>query len=77
MFTLTGDGGSVRGDAGRLFRTRNRYRDVALSPDHTRLYVATDSDGRAGPQSGSRTGTLDNPGGVLEFPLTGLTTASR
>ncbi|MHC1560022.1 glucose/sorbosone family PQQ-dependent dehydrogenase [Actinomycetospora sp. C-140] len=76
VFRLTTDGGSVRGDTTQLFRTRNRYRDVALSPDHTRLYVATDSDGLAGPQSGSRTGTLDNPGSVLEFPLTGLSAAS-
>ncbi len=77
VFKLTGDGGSLQGDTNQLFRTRNRYRDVALSPDHTHLYVATDSDGQAGPQSGSRTGTLDDPGSVLEFPLTGLTPASR
>jgi PQQ-dependent dehydrogenase (s-GDH family) len=77
VFKLTGDGGSVQGASTQLFRTQNRYRDVALSPDHTRLYVATDSDGLAGPQSGSHTGTLANPGSVLEFPLTGLTTAAR
>ncbi|GLZ49103.1 hypothetical protein Acsp06_52880 [Actinomycetospora sp. NBRC 106375] len=76
VFRLTADGGSVRGDTTQLFRTRNRYRDVALSPDRTRIYVATDSDGLAGPQSGSHTGTLDNPGSVLEFPLTGLSAAS-
>ena len=74
VFKLTGDGASVQGDTIQLFRTPNRYRDVTLSPDHTRLYVATDSDGLAGPQSGSHTGTLANPGSVLEFPLTGLTT---
>ncbi|NMO91196.1 quinoprotein glucose dehydrogenase [Actinomycetospora sp. TBRC 11914] len=77
VFPLTGDGGSLRGDTIQLFRTRNRYRDVALSADHTHLYVATDSDGQAGPQSGSRTGTLDDPGSVLEFPLTGLTAPTR
>ncbi|WP_433788030.1 glucose/sorbosone family PQQ-dependent dehydrogenase [Actinomycetospora sp. CA-101289] len=70
VFKLTGDGGSVQGDTTQLFRTQNRYRDVALSPDRTRLYVATDSDGPAGPQSGSHTGALANPGSVLEFPLT-------
>ena len=43
-----------------------------LSAPATRLYLATDR--LAGPQSGSHTGTLANPGSVLEFPLTGLTT---
>jgi PQQ-dependent dehydrogenase (s-GDH family) len=67
---LTQDGGSAQGDVIQLFRTRNRYRDLAISPDHTKIYVATDSEGKAGPQSGSITGDLDNPGSVLEFTLT-------
>jgi PQQ-dependent dehydrogenase (s-GDH family) len=67
---LAGNGADVQGDMTQMFRTRNRYRDVAVSPDHTRLYIATDSDGLAGPQSGSHTGELDNPGSILEFPLT-------
>jgi len=71
VFKLTGDGGSVQGDTRQLFRTRNRYRDTAISPDHTKIYIATDSEGKAGPQSGSRTGVLDNPGSILEFALTG------
>jgi hypothetical protein len=66
---LTQDGGSVQGDVTQLFRTRNRYRDLAINPDHTKIYVATDSEGKAGPQSGSLTGDLDNPGSVLEFTL--------
>ncbi|WP_064743139.1 glucose/sorbosone family PQQ-dependent dehydrogenase [Pseudonocardia spinosispora] len=69
VLKLTQDGGSVQGDVLQLFRTRNRYRDVALSPDHTKIYVATDSEGKAGPQSGSVTGDLDNPGSILEFAL--------
>jgi len=70
VFKLSGDGDYVQGDTQQLFRTRNRYRDVALSPDHTKIYIATDSDGTAGPQSGSKTGILDNPGSILEFALT-------
>jgi PQQ-dependent dehydrogenase (s-GDH family) len=70
VFKLTQDGAWVGGDVVQLFRTRNRYRDVALSPDHTKVYVATDSEGKAGPQSGSVTGDLDNPGSILEFALT-------
>lgn len=60
----------VQGDVVQLFRTRNRYRDVAVSPDHTKIYVATDSEGMAGPGSGSLSGKLDNPGSILEFALT-------
>jgi len=70
VFKLSGDGNFVQGDTQQLFRTRNRYRDVALSPDRTKIYIATDSDGTAGPQSGSKTGVLDNPGSILEFALT-------
>jgi hypothetical protein len=60
----------VQGDVQQLFRTQNRYRDIALSPDHTKIYIATDDDGLAGPQSGSHTGALANPGSILEFALT-------
>lgn len=70
VFKLTGDAGSVQGDTEQLFPTRNRYRDTALSPDHTKIYIATDSEGSSGPQSLQQTGTLDNPGAILEFALT-------
>jgi len=70
VLKLTKDGNWVQGDVVRLFRTRNRYRDLAISPDRTRAYVATDSEGPAGPGSGSQSGKLDNPGSVLDFALT-------
>jgi PQQ-dependent dehydrogenase (s-GDH family) len=70
VLKLTGDGGSVQGDVEQLFPTRNRYRDTAVSPDHTKIYIATDSEGSSGPQSMQQTGQLDNPGSVLEFSLT-------
>ncbi|MDQ4032094.1 MAG: PQQ-dependent sugar dehydrogenase [Actinomycetota bacterium] len=40
---LTQDGGSVRGDITQYFKTTNRYRDLALSPDNRTVYIATDS----------------------------------
>jgi len=46
VFKLSGDGNCVQGDTQQLFRTRNRYRDTAVSPDHTKIYIATDSHGQ-------------------------------
>ena len=70
VLKLTQDGGSVQGDVLPLFRTANRYRDTAVSADHRTIYVACDSEGKAGPQSGSSSvGELANPGAVLAFTL--------
>jgi len=66
---LSQDGGSAQGDVLELFRTHNRYRDVAISADHSRIYVATDSTGLGGAKPGEQTGPLDNPGTILEFAL--------
>lgn len=68
---LTEDGGSVQGDVTQFFKTTNRYRDLALSPDYRTVYIVTDSGGRAGPQSGPPTEKLDNPGAILEFTVAG------
>ncbi len=68
---LTQDGGSVQGDITQFFKTTNRYRDLALSPDSRTVYIVTDSAGRAGPQSGPPTEKLDNPGAILQFTYVG------
>jgi PQQ-dependent dehydrogenase (s-GDH family) len=50
-----------------LFRTDNRYRDLALSPDRQTVYVATDSAGfTSGPSQGSDQ-KLDHRGAILAF----------
>ena len=49
-------GGGVLGETTELFRTRNRYRDVAVDPDGQTIYVAVDS-----------TGSRANPGAILAF----------
>jgi hypothetical protein len=41
-----------------LFRSENRYRDVAFDPDGRTIYVITDSSGPRRP-SGVAYGTLD------------------
>ncbi len=69
---LTGDGRSVA-DVQELFRTVNRYRDIAIGRDHRTFYLATDYEGlgRTTDLSGARTEKLTNPGAILEFTYTG------
>jgi len=51
---LSADGNSIVSEAPELWRTKNRYRDLAIHPDGKTFYVATDNDG-------------ENPGAILEF----------
>jgi hypothetical protein len=66
---LNASGDATSGTATKLFKTTNRYRDLAIAPDKRTFYVITDSDGStSGPTSGSMQ-TLDDRGAVLEFKL--------
>jgi PQQ-dependent dehydrogenase (s-GDH family) len=65
---LSADGGHVA-SVEPLWRTTNRYRDIAISPDGRTFYVATDSSGRTKDENGTPTDVLDNPGSILEFEL--------
>ncbi|GAA2569076.1 hypothetical protein GCM10010435_48710 [Winogradskya consettensis] len=51
----------------RLWVSRNRYRDTALSPDGTTVYVATDSTGMVRGPDGTPTDVLTDPGAILAF----------
>jgi hypothetical protein len=53
------------------FKTSNRYRDIALSPNGQKLYLLTDSIGTTSGPSGTGTSSLANPGAILEFSYTG------
>lgn len=64
---LNADGRSVNGEAVEYFRSVNRYRDIALSPDERSIYVITDVEGRTVDASGASTLSLQNPGAILEF----------
>jgi aldose sugar dehydrogenase len=57
------------------FRTTNRYRDIAISPDGKKIYLITDSTGTTSGPSGTGTTTLANPGSILEFLYTGASLA--
>jgi len=64
---LAADGRSVKEPPAELFRTTNRYRDVALNPDGRTIYLATDPSGPNRDPSGVANQKLANPGSILEF----------
>lgn len=61
-----------------LFNSENRYRDLAISPDGSTVYVITDTTGPAQTLGGGEATTdLWNPGALLEFKYTGSNTSSN
>ncbi|MGH3550801.1 MAG: glucose/sorbosone family PQQ-dependent dehydrogenase [Pseudonocardiaceae bacterium] len=66
---LTQDGGSIQGDVTQYFKTANRYRALALSPDHRKVYILTDTNGLVASESGSPVEQLAEPGAILEFSV--------
>jgi hypothetical protein len=48
-----------------LFRSENRYRDLAFDPDGRTIYVITDFSGPAQAIEGGATSELWNPGSLL------------
>lgn len=64
---LSPDHRGVLGDAVPLFKTTNRYRDVAVNPDGRTFYVITDSEGSTQSVDGGATDSLEDPGSILEF----------
>ena len=64
---LSPDGRSAVGEPIELFRTANRYRDVAMNPDGLTIYVATDNAGRTTGRTGEMTQELENPGAIIQF----------
>jgi PQQ-dependent dehydrogenase (s-GDH family) len=66
---LSDDGRSAVGANEELFRTANRYRDIAIGRDPRTLYLATDPAGlgRTTDPAGMSTRTYANPGAILEF----------
>ena len=53
------------------FRSSNRYRDIALSPDGKKIYLITDSIGSTSGPSGSGTSALTDRGAIIEYTYTG------
>jgi PQQ-dependent dehydrogenase (s-GDH family) len=65
--TLNKDGTALAREPVELFRSENRYRDVAFSPDGHTIYVISDSFGPTQAIKGGATTHLWNPGSLLMF----------
>ena len=63
--TLAADGRSTVEPPTEMFKSANRYRDIALNPDGRTLYLATDVSGPSRNAAGVVTQTLANPGSIL------------
>jgi hypothetical protein len=66
-FKLSSNGLSIISDTINYFRGKGRFRDVVVSPDGLKIYVACDSSGSTSGPTGNVTGTPANPGSILEF----------
>ena len=66
---LSKDGRTAVGENEELFRSANRYRDIAIGKDARTFYLVTDNNGlgRTTDPSGARVTTFANPGSVLEL----------
>ena len=64
---LRPDGRAVVGETEELFRTINRYRDIAQAPDGRAFYIVTDTSGQTSGPTEGYTAQLDYPGALLEF----------
>ena len=64
---LSADGRSAAGEPVELFRTANRYRDVAINPNGRSIYIATDNAGRTTGRTGEMTQELEHPGAIIQF----------
>ena len=74
-FKLSNDGTNIISDTINYFRGKGRFRDVVVSPDGTKIYVACDSSGTTCGPTGNVVTTPANPGSILEFtyvPPSGL-----
>lgn len=66
-FKLSSDGQSIISDTIHYFRGMGRFRDVAVSADGLKIYLACDSSGSTSGPTGGVTTTPANPGSILEF----------
>jgi len=66
-YKLSNNGQSIISDTIHYFRGLGRFRDVVVSPDGSKIYVACDSSGSTSGPTGGVTTTPNNPGSILEF----------
>ena len=68
---LSADGDSTTGRPIETWKSFNRYRDIAKTPDERTFYVSTDLGGIARGRTGSPTTEVDDPGVILRFRYRG------
>jgi len=66
-YKLSNNGQSIISDTIHYFRGLGRFRDIVVSPDGLKIYVACDSSGSTSGPTGNVTTTPANPGSILEF----------
>lgn len=66
-FKLSNDGQTIISDTIDYFRGLGRFRDVVVSSDGMKIYVACDSSGSTSGPTGGVTTSPANPGSILEF----------
>jgi aldose sugar dehydrogenase len=66
-FKLSNDGQTIISDTINYFRGKGRFRDVVVSPDGLKIYVACDSSGSTSGPTGGVTSSPANAGSILEF----------
>jgi PQQ-dependent dehydrogenase (s-GDH family) len=64
---LSNDGQNIISDTIHYFKGMGRFRDVIVSADGLKIYVACDSSGSTSGPTGGVTSTPANPGSILEF----------
>ncbi|MAG70983.1 MAG: hypothetical protein CL471_11940 [Acidobacteria bacterium] len=64
---LSDDGRRAPDAPVEMFKSTNRYRDLAIHPDGRAVYIVTDTRGPTRDSSGAGTRELANPGALLEF----------
>ncbi len=65
--TLNALGNGITGDTVGYFRSANRYRDIAFSPDGYKVYLAVDSSSITSGPSATNPVVSTNRGSILEF----------
>ena len=79
-YKLSNNGHSIISDTIHYFQGKGRFRDVVVSPDGLKIYLACDASGSTSGPTGGVTTTPANPGSILEFtysPTSGLASSHR
>ena len=68
---LKANGQAADGHMSRYFKSENRFRDTAVSPDGKTIYIATDPGGLTESANGGVTRRMLDPGAILAFTYKG------